>query len=532
MRKRNVHIILSFALWATSLLTVSVGVSASTAVPLKDISGSYAKTEINSLYHAGIVMGDADGYYRPKKAVTRAEFVAMLTRTWGLKQVSSQIPAYADVPKSSWAYGTVQAAVSLGIANGTGPTTFSPNRTISRQEAAALLIRAMGVEPYQPASLPLSDAYSVAYWARPYVAEAIRQKLLVGYQGNFRPNSALSREETAVLLSRMKKKVDQQQAKGKTPVILGWQYQSTVQEFIDLVKDTPVNTLSPRWFYLQADSSIADYSDAALVRWAHQNGRKVWALFGNRFDPNATHNAISVPANRAAVINKLVQLSEKYQLDGINVDFENIKPGDRDAFTAFIKELSQAMHAKGRTVSVDVPPDTQSDWSAPYDYANLAKHADYIVLMGYEEHWVGGSSAGSVSSLSWLARSSKNLLTRIPADKYIVGLPLYTRDWYMANGAWQSTDLLIRESYWLLSQNKPAVSWNTAASQYKATYWKNGTAHSIWLEESRSLGLKMQASLEQPIAGFAYWYVGEKLPDVWNVVSNVITMKKLESMKQ
>ncbi|MBE5394909.1 S-layer homology domain-containing protein [Brevibacillus borstelensis] len=530
MRKRNVHIMLSFILWATSLLSVSVGVSASTAAALKDISASYAKEEIRSLYQAGIVLGDADGYYRPKKAVTRAEFVAMLTRTWKLKTVSSQFPAYSDVPKSSWAYGAVQAAVSLGIVNGTTPTAFSPNRTISRQEAAALLIRAMGMQPSQPASLPLSDAYSVAYWARPYVAEAIRQKLLVGYQGYFRPNAPLSREETAVLLSRVKKKIDQQ-AKGKTPVILGWQYRSTVQEFIDLVKDTPVNTLSPRWFYLQADSSIADHTDATLVRWAHQNGRKVWAMFGNRFDANATHNALSVPANRAAVVNKLAQLSDKYQIDGINIDFENIKPGDREAFTAFVKELAQAMHAKGRTVSVDVPPDTQTDWSAPYDYANLARYADYIVLMGYEEHWSGGPSAGSVSSLPWLVKSSNNLLTQIPADKYIVGLPLYTRDWSKVNGAWQSTDLLILESYRLISQNKPAINWNPATSQYKATYWKNGTAHSIWLEESRSLGLKMQASMERPIAGFAYWYVGEKLPDVWNVISNVITMQKLKNRK-
>ena len=525
--KKQHPIMLTFFLWASSLLCLTVGVSSSDAktASLKDIADSYARAEIQSLYQAGIVLGDADGYYHPKQPVTRAEFVAMLTRTWGLLPVKSQYPAYVDVPKSSWAYGPVQAAVSLGIANGTTATTFSPNRTISRQEAAALLIRALQDEPAQPHSLPLHDARDVAGWARPYVHEVIRQKILVGYQGYFRPNAALSREETAVILSRLKTKAGQG-ASAKQPIILGWQYQTSTQEFIDLIKDSPVNTLSPRWYYLQADGSVSDHTDAAIVRWAHQNGRKVWALFGNRFDAKATHEMLTSPAKRAAVIAQLEEFSVKYQWDGVNVDFENIKPEDRYSFTLFVKELTAALHKKGLKVSVDVPPDSQSDWSAPYDYVQLGKIADYIVLMGYEEHWSRGPAAGSVSSVPWLVKASDHLLSLVPPQKFITGLPLYTRDWYRENGTLLSRDLLILESYRLLAQTKPTLKWDPAVSQYKAVYAKNGIMHSLWLEESRSIGAKLRASMDQPIAGFAFWYVGEPLPDVWNVISNAWTLHK------
>ncbi|USG63378.1 S-layer homology domain-containing protein [Brevibacillus ruminantium] len=532
MYTKRIHILITCLFWIMTLFTLSLGVSASAnqTISFKDISSSYAREDILALSKAGIVLGDAQGYYHPKQAVTRAEFVAMLTRTWGLKSVNSQIPAYLDVPKSSWAYGSVQAAVTLGIANGTSAKTFSPNRTITRQEAATLLMRALKGELSQSAQVSLNDRYQVAAWALPYVQEAVHEKILVGYQGYFRPNAFLSREETAVLLNRLKTKMDQSQAKAKTPIILGWQYQSTTDEFIRVVKDSPINTLSPRWFYLQPDGTVVDYAEASLVQWAQQNGRQVWPLFGNRFDAKATNQALSSQANRTRIIQRLVELSDKYQLDGINIDFENILPGDRDAFTAFIKEMTDVLHAKGKKVSVDVPPDTQSDWSAAYDYANLGKYADYVVLMGYEEHWEGGSTAGSVSSLPWLNRISNQLLSRIPANKFIVGLPLYTRDWYKTNGTWQSQDLLVLESFQFLSQNRTSPTWDPGVSQYQASYQKNGASHQIWMEESRSLGAKMSASLHQPIAGFAYWYVGESLPEVWNVISNVYTLQKWKAL--
>lgn len=531
IKKQNIHIWLVSLAFLTYCLTLAVGVPASTASTnsLKDIANSYAKEQIRSLQKAGVIAGDENGYFHPTRPVTRAEFVAMLTRTLGIQPVAGNIAAYADVPKNSWAYGSVQAVAALGIANGISPTAFGPKRTISREEAAAFLVRALEQNVSAQATLAVQDAASVSGWAKASVAKAIQKKWLVGYQGSFRPQKALSREETAVILQRISDELKTQSAAAKPLISLGWQYQSTTDEFIAQVKKSGVNTLSPRWYFLQKDGTVSDLSDAALIHWAHANGKQVWPLFGNRFDSAATHAALADAAKRKAIVQKLSAYVDKYQLDGINVDFEGFSPADRNNFTLFIQELSAALHAKGAVVSVDIPPDTKTDWSEPYDFAKLAKSADYLVVMAYEEHWVGGPKAGSVASLPWLKKVIVDLLDKVPAQKLIVGLPLYTRDWYQAKGSLQSTDLTIPASYQLLSQYRASTVWDASIGQYRSTYQKQGVTHTIWLEESRSMGLKVQASLEWQIPGLAYWYVGSESTDMWTAIANAIKLKQVRA---
>ncbi|WP_238933640.1 S-layer homology domain-containing protein [Brevibacillus choshinensis] len=528
MKKRHIHISIVTLIILTYCFTLGVSAPTSTASTnsLRDISNSYAREQIRALQSSGIVSGDEKGYFHPENPVTRAEFVSMLDRTLGIKPVASSVPSFTDVPKSSWAYGYVQAAVSLDMANGTSSTTFSPNRTISRQEAATFLVRAMGLQASSTATPSVKDANAISNWARPAVSAAIKKQWLVGYQGYFRPGAALSREETAVILKRILDELNATTVSAKPLVSLGWQYQSTTQEFIAQVQKSGINTLSPRWYFLQKNGSISDYTDASLVHWAQKNGKEVWALFGNQFDPTTTHAVLSDKSKRTAVVQKLVSFVDKYQLDGINVDFEGFNPDDRDNFTAFIKELGTALHAKGAVLSVDVPPDTGTDWSEPFDYEKLALHADYVVLMAYEEHWVGSPKAGSVASLPWFENVIKGVLDDVPAQKLIAGIPLYTRDWYSAGGQVQSTDISIPESYQLISQYKTTTKWDEALGQYRSTFTKQGVSHSIWLEESRSLGLKAQTSLTWQIGGLAYWYIGSESTDVWTSIANSIALKQ------
>ncbi|MGG1389083.1 glycosyl hydrolase family 18 protein [Brevibacillus brevis] len=527
MKKQNIHI------WFVSLaflvygLSFAMGVPASTASTknLKDIANSYAIEQIRSLHAAGVIAGDENGYFHPTRPVTRAEFVAMLTRTLGIKPVVSNVAAYSDVPKNSWAYGYVQAAAGLNIANGIGPTTFAPKRTISREEAAAFLVRALEQSISPSYQLSVKDANAISSWARASVSHAMQKKWLVGYNGYFRPTQALSREETAVVLHRILENLKKQNVTAKPLVSLGWQYQSTTEEFIAHVKKSGVNTLSPRWYFLQKDGTISDFTDASLVHWAHANGKQVWPLFGNKFDTAATHAMLSDAKKRKAAVQKLASFIDKYQLDGINVDFEGFSPADRNNFTLFIQELATALHAKGAVLSVDIPPDGLADWSAPFDFAKLAKHADYLVVMAYDEHWAGGPKAGSVSSLPWLKKVITNLLDDVPTQKLIVGMPLYTRDWHQSKGALKSTDLSIPQSYQLLSQYRAKTVWDDKIGQYRSTYQKQGVSHTIWLEESRSMGLKVQASLQWNIGGLAYWYVGSESTDMWTAIANSITLK-------
>lgn len=526
--KKRIHIGFVSLVFLMYGLSLAIGVPASTASTsnLRDIANSYAKPQIQSLHEAGVIAGDENGYFHPTQPVTRAEFVTMLSRTLGLKPFSGNIVSYTDVPKSSWAYGYVQAAAALNIANGIGPSTFAPKRTISREEAAAFLVRALEQNASSTTSLSVKDAKSVSSWARNSVSRAMQNKWLVGYQGYFRPGAALSRQETAVILQRIMDDLNEQKTSAKPLVSLGWQYQSTTEEFIAQVKKSGVNTLSPRWYFLQKDGTVSDLSDASLIHWAHANGKEVWALFGNKFDSAATHAALSNAATRKAIVQKLSGYIDKYQLDGINVDFEGFAPADRNNFTLFIQELATALHAKGVVLSVDIPPDSGTDWSEPYDFAKLAKYADYLVLMAYEEHWVGGTKSGSVASLPWMKNIVADLLDEVPAQKLIVGMPLYTRDWYQASGKLQSVDLSIPQSYQLISQYKATTKWDESVGQYRSTYKKQGVTHTIWLEESRSMGLKVQASLQWQIGGLAYWYIGSESTDMWTAIANSITLKQ------
>ena len=528
MKKHTIHKPLtSLLLFACSLVLIfGLPISSATGYELRDIADSYASEHISSLYNAGIVSGDENGFFHPTRAVTRAEFVAMLNRTLGVETLQSSIAAYSDVPKSSWAYGEIQAASSLGMVNGTSSYAFSPKRSISREEAAAILVRALSSNSKGTSSASsLKDAHRISSWALPAVNEVIRRGWMTGYQGYFRPSDSLTREETAVIFQRIYTVLGQQKNTASKPISLGWQYQSTTQQFIQQVKNSNVSTLSPRWFFLQSDGSVSDSADASLVKWAHDNGKDVWPLFGNKFDSATTHAILSDDDKRWNMVQTIASYADKYDLDGINVDFEGFSAADRDYFTAFIRELEAALRESGAVVSVDVPPDTGTDWSDPFDYGKLADYADYLVVMAYDQHWSGAPTAGSVSTLPWMEGVVDELLEEIPARQLIVGLPFYTREWYTSSGQVKSNDLSLPASYQMIANYNGSIWWNGSLGQYVATYKKQGVKYTVWLEDARSLGLKTMSSLNRQVAGFAYWYVGSQSQDVWTAMNNSIALQ-------
>jgi spore germination protein YaaH len=304
---------------------------------------------------------------------------------------------------------------------------------------------------------------------------------------------------------------------------LGWQYGISTPDFEQrTVNSTILNTLSPRWFSLDSTGTFSDKADASLLSWAREHGQQVWPLVGNRFNREVTHLLLSQPEARQAAVAQLTQLVNKYQLAGLNLDFENLDPKDRDAFSAFVAELAASLHASHALLSVDVPMDVGTDWSEPYDYAALGRQADYIVIMAYDEHWIGSSTAGSVSSLQWMNRGVDKILASVSPQKAIVGLPFYTRDWFNKNGTVGSEDITLSQQDNLLSQFGAQYSWDAAVGQYIATYSRDGIRHSVWLEDSRSLAMKYQVLQKKGVAGFAFWYIGAETPDVWQSMQNMM----------
>lgn len=491
----------------------------------QDINTSYAKEAITHLVSEGIAAGTSETRFEPKKAVTRAEFATFAVRLLGLKPVKNNISPYSDTRTTAWYYGNVSAMTNLSILEGKGQGTFQPNASITREEAAALLVRMLKQTSGSTGLLSTTyvDASDISVWAKPYVQKVYQLGLMRGSDGLFRPQDQVTREEAAVMLDAILQKKEWSQQLGNADSLgiqLGWQYNSTTAEFKKQVEQSEVNTLVPRWFFLNSSMQITDHTDATLLTWASSTNREVWPLLGNRSDAAMTHQMLSSSANRTSVVTQVTAYVKKYQLDGINVDFENVLPEDRAGMTAFVTSLAASLQPIGAVVSVDVSPDLGTDWTEAFDYAKLGAVSDYMVLMGYEEHWNGDPIAGSVASLPWVENALDTMLTDVVRAKVILALPLYTRDWSSASPATGSWDITLAEQGTRAHAAGSVRQWNASLEQYVIGYSSNGLARYIWAEESRSLTAKVRMSTDRKIAGLAYWYMGGETADVWNAISN------------
>lgn len=491
----------------------------------QDINTSYAKEAITHLVSEGIAAGTSETRFEPKKAVTRAEFATFAVRLLGLKPVKNNISPYSDTRTTAWYYGNVSAMTNLSILEGKGQGTFQPNTSITREEAAALLVRMLKQTSGSTGLLSTTyvDASDISVWAKPYVQKVYQLGLMRGSDGLFRPQDQVTREEAAVMLDAILQKKEWSQQLGNADSLgiqLGWQYNSTTAEFKKQVEQSEVNTLVPRWFFLNSSMQITDHTDATLLTWASSTNREVWPLLGNRSDAAMTHQMLSSSTNRTSVVTQVTAYVKKYQLDGINVDFENVLPEDRAGMTAFVTSLAASLHTIGAVVSVDVSPDLGTDWTEAFDYAKLGAVSDYMVLMGYEEHWNGDPIAGSVASLPWVENALDTMLTDVVRAKVILALPLYTRDWSSASPATGSWDITLAEQGTRAHAAGSVRQWNASLEQYVIGYSSNGLARYIWAEESRSLTAKVRMSTDRKIAGLAYWYMGGETADVWNAISN------------
>ncbi|NMO97788.1 S-layer homology domain-containing protein [Paenibacillus lemnae] len=522
MLKKIVQILLAAILCFSS---VSTGAEAK-SVLYKDISSSYARDAIETLTQRGVLTGVGDGLFVPRKPLSRAEFTAMLMRVLNMDAVNNDISAFRDVSKSAWYYGWIHAAVNLSLVSGTGERVFEPNVFITRQEAAVMAARAMklGNHAVQAGRTVYADESVISSWAKSDVRLVSSAGWMKGDQYGFRPLDFITRQEAAALIDRIlnagnvKRVVD---TKAKTKGIrMGWLYNGTTSQYISYAQSAGLNTLVPRWYYVEKDGSVSDYTDQKLLNWSRQSGTAVWGMLGNRSDIDATHSMLQSASARRTVIQSVSDYVRIYKLDGINIDFENVSGADRQQLTLFVRDMAAELHRVGAVLSIDVSPDLQTDWTAAFDYKALGTYADYVVFMGYDQHWGGSPKAGSVSSLPWFTSAMDTMLTVVPSTKSIAAMPLYTRDWKLGSPP-TSEDITLIEQGRRATHYSTNLKWKPDIGQYTSTYWLHGFAHRIWMEEARSLSRKHAAAAARNVAGTAYWYSGSETPEVWRAVNNI-----------
>ncbi|WP_334076045.1 MULTISPECIES: glycosyl hydrolase family 18 protein [Paenibacillus] len=290
-----------------------------------------------------------------------------------------------------------------------------------------------------------------------------------------------------------------------------------------------VNVVSPTWFSLvDGSGNLRSKADPAYVRWAHNQGMQVWGLFSNSFEPDLTTEALSSFENRMTTILQMLHYAKLYDLDGINIDYENVHTKDGPNLTQFMRELRPLAMEYGLVVSIDVTPKSNSEmWSAFLDRRALAEAVDYLILMAYDEHWAASPKAGSVASLPWVRSSVIRLLEEddVSPDQLILGIPLYTRVWTetVKDGEVKvkSKAIGMEKAQNLIREKKLTPSLSEEAGQNYVEYREDNALHRIWLEDKVSLQRRVELSQSLGLAGVATWTRRFASDEAWEVLQQI-----------
>ena len=289
--------------------------------------------------------------------------------------------------------------------------------------------------------------------------------------------------------------------------------------FADAVQNmTGVNVISPTWFSVSDnDGNVSSLASGEYVMQAHEKGLKVWGLIDNFSENMSTTTVLSKTSSRQNLENQLVTYALKSGLDGINIDFESLSEDVGIHFLQFLRELSIQCHENNLVLSVDNP--VPEDFTSHYDRTEQGKVVDYVIIMGYDEHYVG-SDAGSVASLPWVEQGVKDTLAEVPAKRTILAIPFYTRLWKTTDGGALTSEAIgMDQAQQVISENGAETYWDKTTSQNYGTYEGDGATYQIWLEDSQSVAEKVKLISKYELAGVAEWKLGFENSGIWSVIT-------------
>ena len=278
--------------------------------------------------------------------------------------------------------------------------------------------------------------------------------------------------------------------------------------------DGKINVIAPTFFLVADEAGNLDASAATkeYVSLAHEHELYVWAMVDNINISIDSYALLSNTEARNNLIDRLIANANEFDLDGINVDFEGLTAECGPHYLEFIRELSVACRREGLYLSTDnyVP----SEYTAFYDRAEQGIWCDYVIMMGYDEHYAG-SEPGSTASLSFVQQGIEDSLAQIPAEKFICGVPFYARLWNLTDGSSKAvgmtTCMELSETY---GANR---SWQEETGQNFLTFEEDGSAYEIWLEDLSSQKARLALIRQYRIAGIGCWKAGLDLEEVWEL---------------
>lgn len=476
---------------------------------------------------------------------------------------------YEDKAESSLLFTTPDMVYVNGIGTGTvvgydadfTESSESCDYTISRYEGETLYIAADFVKKYANFSYELftepnhMQVYTV--WDKRQTAP-ITKDTQVRYQGGIKSDilADVSAGDQVIVLEEMEtwtkvktqdsiigyvenKRLGEKAEEEPVPVTdyvepeyqsntrdhkinLGWHVigsvegNSTLSEAVAQTKG--LNVISPTWFTLTGnEGEFGSFASASYVEQAHEMGLEVWALVGNVESVDVDmYQVLGKTSNRRHLILQLLSAVREYGLDGLNIDFENISLDAGEPFIQFIRELSIPCRKYGIVLSVDnYVPMNHTDH---YDRAEQGVVADYVIIMGYDEHYNGSDEAGSVASINFVEKGIENTVAQVPKGKVINGIPFYTRIWETGADGIGSQVVGMEMAQTYVQDHEIATRWDEETCQNYGEFQDGDRLCQVWLEDAESIKVKLNIMDKYEIAGVAAWRLGFETEDVWDVI--------------
>ena len=313
-------------------------------------------------------------------------------------------------------------------------------------------------------------------------------------------------------------------------VNLVWDYYSQVATAPDRTdtKLDGINVVSPSFFSIDKNGNLVENigeRGQAYLEWARNNNCKIWPMVQNAGDStmmDTTSKIMNSYEKRKALIESIINVCVKYKLDGINIDFENMRKDDKDLYSRFIIELEPRMKELGLVLSVDVTaPDGSDTWSLCFDRHVIGDVADYIIFMAYDEYGESSTKAGTTAGYDWVELGIKKFLEteEVAPEKLILAVPLYTRLWTEdSSGKVTKKSVVSMKDIDDTIPSNVEKKWDDKLKQYYVEY----NVKKMWIEDIKSLKEKVSLISNYKLGGIASWEKGMETDEVWDVFQDAL----------
>ena len=325
---------------------------------------------------------------------------------------------------------------------------------------------------------------------------------------------------------------EEKQIQGKVNLV--WDYYSQVANAPDRTdtKIDGVNVVSPSFFSIDKNGKLVENvgeRGQAYLEWARDNNCKIWPMVQNAGDStmmDTTSKIMNSYEKRKVLIESIVNVCIKYKLDGINIDFENMRKDDKDLYSRFIIELEPRMKELGLVLSVDVTaPDGGDTWSLCFDRHVIGDVADYIIFMAYDEYGESSTKSGTTAGYDWVELGIKKFLEteEVEPEKLILAVPLYTRLWTE-----DSAGKVIKKSVVSMKDIDSTIpsdverKWDDKLKQYYVEYNDGNNLKKMWIEDVKSLKEKVSLITNYKLGGVASWEKGMETDEVWKLFQEAL----------